>query len=293
MLPGLGQLYSGFPGLAVAAYLFQTAGAVAGIALLLFLPWKPLNAILGTSVLLGAYVAVIAHAASLAGRGSASYTLRPFNRWYVYGAVFLVSALAVGPRMRIGLRTYVQAFRIPSGSMEPTMLVGDYLLITTDVAPSTLRDGTLIVYQSVEDPDLRVLKRVEGVPGDTLAMRHGEFWRNGEPVTETYAEHTNPHRGEDATRRDQMRHWQVAHFVGMPPESYAPDLQDWGPVVVPPDSFFTLGDNRDASYDSRYYGFVPMANAIGRPAVIYFSLERPSQGQGEGIRWARIGEWPQ
>ena len=72
-------------------------------------------------------------------------------------------------------------------------------------------------------------------------------------------------------------------------DAYAPDLQDWGPLVVPPDSFFALGDNRDASYDSRYYGFIPMSRVLGKPRVIYLSLEKDTSGSVTGLRWARIG----
>jgi signal peptidase I len=87
-----------------------------------------------------------------------------------------------------------------------------------------------------------------------------------------------------------MREWQVAHLVGHSGH-YAPDLQNWGPLVVPPDSFFALGDNRDASYDCRYYGFIPSSNVIGRASVIYWSFDPGSAGSlGSRVRWERIGQ---
>ena len=90
-------------------------------------------------------------------------------------------------------------------------------------------------------------------------------------------------------QRAKMKVWQTQHLAASTPE-YAPDLQTWGPVVVPPDSFFALGDNRDASYDSRYYGFVPFENIVGTPSVIYFSFEPRSPEPFLGrVRWRRIG----
>jgi signal peptidase I len=130
---------------------------------------------------------------------------------------------------------------------------------------------------------------VVGLPGDTLMMSAGILQRNGGLVEEPYVLHSDMARSEDEVQRARMHTWQAAHTVALDTTSYAPDLQDWGPVVVPPDSFFVLGDNRDSSYDSRYYGFIPMSRVIGQPSVIYFSVARDTSGSATGPRWSRIG----
>jgi signal peptidase I len=156
------------------------------------------------------------------------------------------------------------------------------------------RPWTAAVYArrmvAFEEPGLKVIKRVVGMPGDTLLMRSGELYRNGSPVREPYVIRVDSSRTDDATQRAKMRQWQVQHLASSVSD-YAPDLQNWGPVIVPTDSFFALGDNRDASYDSRYYGFVPSANIIGRPSVIYFSFDPKSpEPFVSRIRWQRVGQ---
>ena len=93
-----------------------------------------------------------------------------------------------------------------------------------------------------------------------------------------------------------MRRWQLPEYAGDDPGDYWPDLHDWGPLVVPPDSLFVLGDNRDASYDSRYWGFVPRSKVRGRPVIIYFSREPDSWHALpflSRVRWGRIFSLPE
>jgi len=193
------------------------------------------------------------------------------------------------------LRTFVvEAFRIPSGSMEGTLLAGDFLFI--DKAFYTPRRGDLVVFQSVEEPGRKLVKRIIGLPGDTVSMEAGGVIRNGAAIPEPYAVDADPGKSETPANRERMRRWQEAYFVGADPDGYLPDLHDWGPLVVPPDSLFVLGDNRDGSYDSRYWGFVPRANVRGHPVIIYFSREPdswhalPSLSR---IRWGRIFRQPE
>jgi signal peptidase I len=188
-----------------------------------------------------------------------------------------------------------EGFRVPSGSMEPTLLIGDLIwLDNTRTARTAFADGSVVIFESVEERGLKVAKRVVGMPGDTLMMSGGTLRRNGRDLTEPYAIHHDPRRSEDTLQRAKLRAWQTPHLVGVDAGSYAPDLQTWGPLVVPADSFFALGDNRDASYDSRYYGFIPFTHVLGRPWLVYFSVDfdatAAAAGRTEGtIRWSRIG----
>jgi signal peptidase I len=208
------------------------------------------------------------------------------------------------------LRTFlVEAFRIPSGSMENTLLIGDFLFVNKALYGAEVpligtrlpavrepRRNDILVFDSVEDEGLKVVKRLIGMPGDTLSMEDGELFRNGERVNEPYAVHSEPTRSEDPIQRAKMREWQVPHLVKRNAASYQPDLQEWGPIVVPPDSFFMMGDNRDSSYDGRYWGFLPRQNVRGKPLVVYFSYD-PSSWRAlpflTAVRWSRLFSSPE
>jgi signal peptidase I len=207
------------------------------------------------------------------------------------------------------LRTFlVEAFRIPSGSMENTLLIGDFLFVNKALYGAEVpiihkrlpavrepRRDDILVFDSVEEEGLKVVKRLIGMPGDTLSMENGELFRNGQRVNEPYALHSDPTRSEDPIQRAKMREWQLPHLVNRDPSTYQPDLQEWGPIVVPPDSFFMMGDNRDSSYDGRYWGFLPRKNVRGRPLVVYFSYD-PGSWRAipfvTAVRWARLFSSP-
>ena len=219
-------------------------------------------------------------------------------------------ALLIAITIWLFLRSFlVEAFRIPSGSMENTLLVGDFLFVNKALYGAEVplshrhlpavrepRRGELVIFDSVEEPGRTLVKRLVGLPGDTLAMRHGTLFRDGGEVDEPYAVNVDPDRSESLDNRERMRAWQLPYFVGPSPRSYQPDLNDWGPLVVPPDSLFVLGDNRDGSYDGRYWGFVPRGNVEGRPILIYFSYE-PDSWKAlpffTRVRWARIFSLPE
>jgi signal peptidase I len=208
------------------------------------------------------------------------------------------------------LRTFlVEAFRIPSGSMENTLLIGDFLFVNKALYGAEVpiihtrlpavrepKRDDILVFDSVEEEGLKVVKRLIGMPGDTLSMENGELFRNGERVHERYAVHSDPTRSEDPIQRAKMREWQLPHLVHRNPATYQPDLQEWGPIVVPRDSFFMMGDNRDSSYDGRYWGFLPRKNVRGKPLVVYFSYD-PSSWRAlpflTAIRWGRLFTSPE
>lgn len=228
-----------------------------------------------------------------------------FNAWLWEWCKSIAVALVVW----FFLRTFLlEAFRIPSGSMENTLLVGDFLFVNKLLygaevpvvhkkLPSVREPhrNEILVFDSVEDPDLKVVKRLIGVPGDTLAMEGGMLIRNGQHIDEPYAVHAQPTQLAEPEMREKMRAWQVAHLAGRPADGYHPDLQNWGPIVVPADSFFMMGDNRDSSYDGRYWGFLPRTNVRGTPMFIYYSYNANSWRSlpfFTDIRWRRIFSVP-
>ena len=184
------------------------------------------------------------------------------------------------------VRTFVvQAFKIPTGSMENNLLIGDHLLVNKFVygpAPTgfertllpigTIKRGEVLVFKYPEQPDRHFIKRVIGLPGETLEVRQKKVYINGKPLDEPYT-----------------------HFLTAPAgsafhEETSFDVRDqYGPVTIPPDHYFMMGDNRDNSQDSRYWGFLPRENIRGRALLIYWSYEAEREeyeeaGAGETVK---------
>jgi len=215
-------------------------------------------------------------------------------------------SLAAAVVIWIVLRSYlIEAFRIPSASMENTLLVGDFLFVDKAAYGGALeipltglrllpvrgyseprRDG-IVVFRSVEDstPNLNIVKRVIGAPGDTLRMVRDTMYRNSQRLDEPYALHlAGLIVREDEFRLRQIRAWQLPSYVGRDATSYRPTTHDWGPIVVPAAHYFVMGDNRDESYDSRFWGFLPRNHIVGRPLFIYMSIATDPLR----IRWNRL-----
>jgi signal peptidase I len=192
----------------------------------------------------------------------------------------------------------VQPFRIPSESMERTLLVGDFLLVNKSVYGKQgawhwllpyeqVSRGDVIVFHFPLDPSDHVVKRVVGVPGDHIRLQNGVVCVNGQKQSEPFAIFEGTYQDNF---RDQFpaklytdpgvdTHWwmQMRH-----------DVQN-GELVVPPGKYFVLGDNRNHSRDSRYWGFVPRANVVGLPFFIYFSLHEPSATDATTLPDDRLG----
>jgi len=185
-----------------------------------------------------------------------------------------------------GTTFLVQAFVIPTGSMEDTLLIGDHLLvdklayatpgpISKYILPyESPRDGDIIVFRYPVDISQTFVKRVVGVPGDHLKIIDQQVYRNGKKLYEPYVVHK-------ASYPDSFRDnfpSSEANFSQLPrgQEMLEHNVVN-GEVVVPPDSYFAMGDNRDNSLDSRYWGFVPRENIIGKPLIIYWSYNATTE----------------
>ena len=185
------------------------------------------------------------------------------------------------------MRTFVvQAFKIPTGSMEPNLLVGDHLLVNKFVFAPTLssaeravlpmtdiRRGDIVVFKYPEDPERDFIKRVIGLSGETIELKDRQIRVNGRAIQEPYA-----------------------HYLPRPAGSAGGEVttgdvrERYGPVVVPAGSVFVMGDNRDNSQDSRYWGFLPKENIKGKALMIYWSFDSSEGGLNlfTQTRWARI-----
>ena len=222
----------------------------------------------------------------------------------------------------------VEAYRIPSGSMIPTLLVGDWLFVNKLVYGPTIpftnahlpgysqpKRNDVVVFVSPpqsdqpEDPQPTLVKRLVGMPGDTLYMRGGLLYVNGLPQRQGFAATTNHVDPSEANSTSDLFAWQHRIEVkssrfGSPPE--IPTHDNWGPLLIPAGNYFMMGDNRYCSKDSRYWGVVPRDNVRGRPLIVYYSY-RPGPSEGDSpvcnpetsdrplsfitdIRWGRIGD---
>ena len=178
-------------------------------------------------------------------------------------------SIVIAVILALFVRTWVvQAFKIPTGSMENNLLIGDHLLVNKFVfGPTplaigramlpvrTVRRGDIVVFKYPDEPDRDFIKRVIGLPGDTVELRHKKVYINGQPLDEPYVHFLSPPSSE---------YQEVTSF----------DLRErFGPITVPLDQYFVMGDNRDNSQDSRYWGCLPRSYIKGKALLIYWSYE--------------------
>jgi signal peptidase I len=276
LAPGLGQLYDGLPQRALTALVL--ALAVELLAIPLALTFSGASQLVLIALLAVFVTIIIPWDAYRQGRQAPSqFELRKYNRWYIYTPLILIFALVVRPEIRrFTMANVARAYRLPSTSMQPGLLVGDWILARIRSGP-TYR-GELVVYKSAGESHL---KRIVGMPGDTISMKHGALSVNGRAITEDYA------FGSDSNRVPTAGFsWQRKYLPsGIDSVSYQPTLNTWGPIVVPSRRYFVLGDNRSNSEDSRYDGFVDERAILAQPTTVYFSRDPDSKD----VRWRRIG----
>jgi signal peptidase I len=191
-------------------------------------------------------------------------------------------SICIAVFLALFVRTFVvQAFKIPTGSMENNLLIGDHLLVNKFVfAPSLsglektllpiddIERGDILVFKYPEDPERDFIKRTIGLPGETIELRNKAVYVNGKPLNEPYVHFLFP--------------------AGSPGDADFTDFdvrRNYGPVTVPPDMYFMMGDNRDNSQDSRYWGFMPRSYVRGKALFVYFSFGDDGIG---GVRWNRL-----
>jgi len=194
-------------------------------------------------------------------------------------------SIVIAVILALFIRTFVvQAFKIPTGSMENNLLIGDHLLVNKFIFGPTLsrieravlpideiKRGDVIVFKFPEDPERDFIKRTIGLPGDTIELRNKKVFVNGKALDEPYVHFLFPPPGDTPQEDFDVR----VHY---------------GPVTVPPDHYFMMGDNRDNSEDSRYWGFMPKSYVKGQALFIYFSFNEgePLTHLLSGIRWGRL-----
>jgi signal peptidase I len=197
-------------------------------------------------------------------------------------------SIVIAVILALFVRTWVvQAFKIPTGSMENNLLIGDHLLVNKFVFGPTplaigravlpvrpIRRGDIVVFKYPDEPERDFIKRVIGLPGETIELKNKKVHVNGQPLEESYV-----------------------HFLTAPSNDYQEvtsyDVRErFGPVTVPADQYFVMGDNRDNSQDSRYWGFLPRGHVKGKALLIYWSYESGREdyvAEGLGATIKRLG----
>ena len=200
-------------------------------------------------------------------------------------------SICVAVILALFVRTFiVQAFKIPTGSMENNLLIGDHLLVNKFVFAPTLfaaeqkvlpidpiKRGDIIVFKYPEEPDRDFIKRTIGLPGETIELRNKKVYINGKPLDEPYVHFLFPPDPPGTKAEDAAPEFDVR--------------KEYGPVTVPEGHYFMMGDNRDNSQDSRYWGFLPREYIKGKALFVYFSFaEEPDASGGlfSAVRWNRI-----
>jgi signal peptidase I len=199
-----------------------------------------------------------------------SMTMSRLFRGLAYATAAAVLILGAGVTM-------VQAYVIPTSSMEPSLRIGDHFLVNK-LARDPQR-GDLIAFRYPADPSQGFIKRVIGVPGDRIRLDNKQVVRNGQRLVESYVQHTTDYIDQ---YRDNFPKAPNVHIEPRAQEMLAKNATN-GEVTVPEGAFFVLGDNRDVSLDSRFIGFVPQANIIGRPWMVYWSFD----AEASKTRWER------
>ena len=198
-----------------------------------------------------------------------------------------LESIVVAVILALFIRTFaVQAFKIPTGSMEPNLLIGDHLLVNKLLySPSfgpledrlfgkrPIERGHVVVFKFPEDPTRDFIKRVIGLPGETIEIRNKTVFVDGKPLAESYA-----HFIEQPLRPDDPEY-------GLRTESIR---DNWGPQVVPDGQLLVLGDNRDNSRDSRFWGFLPRDQVKGRALLVYWSYAATGEEYRREGGWDRV-----
>jgi signal peptidase I len=259
----LGHFYVGRPLRGIVLALTMTIVSV-GALLITLRPLGRITVVLMVLILLIGYLVPIADAAILARREGKEYTPKWYNRWYMYLVIFGIVALLGGIVKSVVRAHLVQAYKLPSGSMIPSLLVGDHILVdkTAYKSQSPVRFD-IVVFEFPEDPQKTFISRVIGLPGETIEIRHKRVFINGTELKESHAYFSEGNNDENVSKRESFE-----------------------AIVIPEQRYFVLGDNRNRSYDSRFWGPVGRDKIFGLGRLVYFSWDY----ENTIVRWNRIGE---
>lgn len=323
LLPGLGQVYNGQARKGGLLYLLFQSIALASVAFIIGPLLSPWTLVGGLVLCLIVYGAISLEAAKTARQMGATVHLKWYHKWYVYLLIILVAHVVVSPILGLPfLNAPIRAFKLSSPSMQPSVLAGDFVLTKVLEQPNTpLKRQDIIVFPYPWIPERRYLKRIVALPGERVELRNQELYVNGQPLQEAYTQYIPgtgasnfgpvavPKKGDTVEIRNDRRLYLNSEPVSIPEHRFYPrddrepmsgfDVfygvlfpagttldQPIGPLTIGEDYYFTLGDNRNYSKDSRYWGFVPRTTVLGVVERIYWSWDQ----EVKRVRWDRIGK---
>ncbi len=271
--PGVGYLYAGRGLHGVLLLLLFPVAELSTFLVVVLIPVPVMCVAIPAVLNLALHLGFARGAARAASGFPPDRSLPFFSRWYS-----CLSAVVVAAGLSLlwvhGYRTtFVQAFKIPTGAMEPTILIGDRLMVVKWAygwreplfghvisGARQPKRGELVVFRFPEDRSRAFIKRCIGLPGETVEVRAGTVFIDGKPLHEPYVRFLRPYglAGQESDVSDSSR--------------------NWGPEVVPGGQYFVLGDNRDNSRDSRFWGFLPQEDLLGRASLVYWSY-RATRGE--------------
>ncbi len=283
-LPGLGQVYNGQPKKGLLLFIFLVIWSFVALIIAIGIPLARFN-LIPLILILVFLLYILIEAIITARRLGSNYQRKTYNKWYIYLIVYaiasFVSELALTPLTKSCI---IQAFRIPSGGMEDTLLVGDFIFANKfiygskipfwDIRLPGLREpkpGDIIIFKYPEDPSRDFLKRCVAVGGQTVEIRNKKLYVDGKRFPDP------PKVKYDSSRMSRGR------ILSKKRERVG---DNYGPRKLKEGELFMLGDNRDNSQDSRFWGPLPMENVLGKAVIIYFSWDSAAKR----IRWNRIDQ---
>ncbi|MBF0203197.1 MAG: signal peptidase I [Desulfamplus sp.] len=261
---GLGHIYSGHAQKGIILFFGQYI--LSFLCLLTFFFYTNLIVIFGfLAIVIVYFICCLIDAIKLSKANKAAYELKKYNRWYFYLIFWILSAFVIQPVASNAIKkNLIQAYKIPASSLEPTLLIGDHLLAKKNtIIKSEFKKGDIIIFPYPEDPSKDFIKRIVAVGGETIKIVDKKVFVNGTLINEPYVIHKDP---------------------TIIPENFS--TRDNLPLFkVPNGSLFVMGDNRDNSHDSRFWGVVKNSDVKGKASIIYWSWNK----EGYTIRWDRIG----
>ena len=267
--PGFGHLYCGSWTKGIYFYLLSKVAIIILGCFLLWFPFPKINVVISVILGIGFIAIIIKYSVDFARQEGDFYVLKPINKWYFYLLILAIVWAGEGLFLDDFIKnSFARAFKFPSASMIPTVLKGDHVLANNlNYYFKEPERNELVTFLYPEDESKVFLKRIIGLPGDTLQIKDKVLFMNREKVEDQpYTQRIDP---------------------GIIDGQINP-RDNFGPITVPPNSYFVMGDNRDQSLDSRFFGFVKREKILGRVSVIYWSWDSDASWS-EVIRWNRIG----